>query len=154
MSTHMDSKVNDKILILLKNMYGTHGKVKNICVTIHYYLGMTFDLSEKGKVKVDMIDYMSAMVDNFSTKFKPDDTEANPTAEDFFAECITDDLDRQQASEYHNLVSKEMFTCKRACPDIGLTITALCTRVKITIIMIGTNYIDCFNTLMEQEMKN
>ena len=66
MSSHMDSKVNDKFLIWLKKMYGTNGEVKSTRGTVHDYLGITFDLSEKGKVKVDMIDYMIAMVDDFS----------------------------------------------------------------------------------------
>ena len=67
---------------------------------------MTFDFSEKGKVKVDMINYMAAMVDDFSTKFKPDDTAPNPAAEDFFAEDSNDDLDTLQASKYHTFFCK------------------------------------------------
>ena len=78
MSSHVDSKFNDTFSIWLNKMHGTHGEVKSTRGTVHDYLGMTFDLSEKWKVKVDMIDYMAAMVDDFSTKFKPDDTAQNP----------------------------------------------------------------------------
>ena len=64
MSSHVDSKVNDKFLIWLNKMYGTHDKVKSTLGTSHDYLGMTSNFSEKGKVKVDMIDYMDEMVDD------------------------------------------------------------------------------------------
>ena len=147
----MDSKVNDKFLIWLNKMYGTNGEVKSTRGTVHDYLGITFDLSEKGKVKVDIIDYMIAMVDDFFTKFKPDDTAPNPVAEDLFAEGTTDDLYTQQAAEYHTFVANGLFSCKLFSPDIRPTISALSKRVKIPIGMIGTNYTDCFDTLMEQE---
>ena len=80
MSSHVDIKLNNKFLIWLNKIYGTHGEVKVTRGTVHNFLGMTSDLSEKGKVKVDIIDYMAAMVDGFSTKFKPYDTAPNPAA--------------------------------------------------------------------------
>ena len=48
-----------------------------------------------------MIDYMDAMFDNFSIKFKPDDTSPNPESEDLFVYGTTADLDTQKAAEYH-----------------------------------------------------
>jgi hypothetical protein len=47
---------------------------------------MTFDFSEKRKVKIDMITYMEAMVDDFSVEYKKTDTAPTPAAEDLFAE--------------------------------------------------------------------
>ena len=67
-------------------MYGGYGEVKSTRGKIHDYLGMTFDFSEKGKVKIDMIDYMSSMVDDFSVDFKPGDTAPTPAAPDLFAD--------------------------------------------------------------------
>ena len=77
-----------------------------------------------------MIDYMDAMFDNFSTKFKPDDTSQNPATQNLLAEGITDDLERQQADKYHNFVAKGLFAYKRYRPNIGPTMSVLCTRVK------------------------
>ena len=54
-------------------MYGGYGEVKATRGKVHDYLGMTFDFSEPGKLKLDMIDYMKAMVDDFSINFKPTD---------------------------------------------------------------------------------
>ena len=46
-----------------------------------------------------MIDYMDAMVDDFTTKFKPDDTAQAPAAEGLFAEGTTYDLDKATSSQ-------------------------------------------------------
>ncbi len=91
---------------------------------------MTFDFSEKGKVMIDMIDYMSAMVDGFTTKFKPDDTAPTPAASDLFAEGSSDKLNKEQAETFHTFVAKGLFACKQARPDIHTAISLLCTRVK------------------------
>jgi hypothetical protein len=130
MCSHMDPKVNDEFEEWLNHMYGSHGKVTATRGDIHDYLGMTFDFSEKGKVKIDMIDYMEAMVDTFSTKFKPSDTASSPAAEDLFAEGEGGDLEKQRSEEYHTFVAKGLFACKRARPDIHPTIAVLSTRVK------------------------
>ncbi len=53
MSSHVDTKVNDKFEIWLNKMYGSHGKVKATRGKVHDYLGMTFDFSQEGKVLVD-----------------------------------------------------------------------------------------------------
>ena len=130
MASHMDSKVNDKFLKWLNKMYGTYGEVKATRGPIHDYLGMTFDFSDPGKVKIDMIDYMNAMVDDFSMDFKEGDVTPNPAGDDLFAEGTGNKLDKQQAQEYHTFVAKGLFASKRARPDIQPTIAVLCTRVK------------------------
>lgn len=53
---------------------------------VHDYLGMMFHFSEKGnKVKIDMIDYMESMFNNFPTKFKPTDVAETPAVDNLFA---------------------------------------------------------------------
>ena len=111
-------------------MYGKHGEVKATCGKIHDYLGMTFDFSEEGKVKVDMLDYMKAMVADFSIKFKPKDTAATPATPDLFAEGTGAKLDKEHREEFHTFVAKGLFACKRARLDIHTAVTTLCTRVK------------------------
>jgi hypothetical protein len=91
---------------------------------------MTFDFSETGKVKIDMINYMEAMVDDFSANFKPSDIATSPASEDLFSAGESDALDEQRSEEYHTFVAKGLFACKRARPDIHPTIAVLCTRVK------------------------
>jgi hypothetical protein len=130
MCSHMDSKVNDDFVKWLNKLYGNHGKVAVTRGDIHDYLGMTFDFSVKGKVIIDMIDYMESMVDDFSTKFKPNETAPTPAPEDLFAEGEGEPLEKQRAEEFHTFVAKGLFACKRARPDIHPTIAVLCTRVK------------------------
>ena len=76
-------------------MYGSYGEVKATRGPIHDYLGMRFDYSEPGKVKVDMIDYINAMVDDFTTTI--DNTAPTPAAENLFAEGKGDKLGKAEA---------------------------------------------------------
>jgi hypothetical protein len=130
MCSHMDPRTNDEFEVWLNKMYGDHGPVTTTRGNVHDYLGMTFDFSVKGKVMIDMIDYMERMVDDFSTVFKPSDTAPTPAAEDLFAAGDGDDLEKQRSEEYHTFVAKGLFACKRARPDIHPAIAVLCTRVK------------------------
>jgi hypothetical protein len=130
MSSHEDTKVNDEFLKWLNKMYGKVGEVKATRGKVHDYLGMNFDFSEKGKVKIDMINYMKAMVNDFSIKFGEKDTAPTPATDDLFAEGNGPKLDKKRAEEFHTFVAKGLFACKRARPDIHTAISALCTRVK------------------------
>lgn len=130
MCSHMDPKVNDELEEWLNEMYGKHGPVTTTRGDVHDYLGMTFDFSTKGKVKIDMIDYMERMVDDFSTKFKPSDTAPSPAAEDLFAAGDGEALEEQRAKEFHTFVAKGIFACRRARPDIHSAIALLSTRVS------------------------
>ena len=122
--------MNDKFLEWLNKMYGNYGAVKATRGFIHEYLGMTFDYSEKGIVKVDMIDYMKAMIEDFPIKLGPKDVAATAAPEDLFAAGNGAKLYKHQAEGYHMFVAKALFACKRARPDIHTATTTLCTRVK------------------------
>ena len=52
MGSHVNPKVNDKFLKWLDELYGHFGEVKARHGPVHNYLGMTFDFSEKGIVKL------------------------------------------------------------------------------------------------------
>ncbi|MGC8553855.1 MAG: hypothetical protein ACP5O7_13520, partial [Phycisphaerae bacterium] len=130
MSSHIDTKVNEKFEIWLNKMYGMHGKVKKTRGKVHDYLGMVFDFSEEGKVKVDMCEYIANMVDDFPIDLKPTDTALTPAADDLFSENEGPKLDKDKAEVFHTYVAKGLFACKRARPDIHTAIALLCTRVK------------------------
>lgn len=129
-SSHVNSKVNDEFLKWLNKMYGEFGEVKATRGPVHDYLGMTFDFSQKGKVIVDMIDYITAMVNDFPTKLKPTDVAPTPAAEDLFAQGKGENLQKETAENFHTFVAKALFACKRVRPDIHTANAALCTRVK------------------------
>jgi hypothetical protein len=114
----------------LNQKYGKHGEVQSKRGKLHEYLGMTFDFSEPGKVIIDMIDYMKAMVDDFPVKFTATQTEETPAANDLFDAGTSEALDTASSETFHTFVAKGLFACKRARPDIHTAIAVLCTRVK------------------------
>ena len=65
-------------------MYGGYGKVKTMRGQIHNYLGITFDLSDKEKEKIHIIEYMDEMVNKSPIKSNPNDTSPDPEAGYFF----------------------------------------------------------------------
>ena len=130
MSSHVDSKVNDEFAKWLNRKYGKHGAVKVNRGKVHDYLGMVFDFSKPGKVMVDMSDYVKAMIKDFPIKFKPNDSVATPATDDLFSTGTSDVLSKQKAEEFHTFVAKALFMCKRARPDLHITVAVLCTRVK------------------------
>ena len=70
MSSHMDSKVNDKFLKWLNEMYGDHGEVVATHGKVQDYLGMVLDFRNKGCMIVDMSKYTRKMVDDFKAKYE------------------------------------------------------------------------------------
>jgi hypothetical protein len=129
-SSHDDPKVNDKFEDWLQMKYGEHGKVVAHRGKIHDYLGMELDYSEPGKVKIGMIDYVENMLRDFPEQLMDTDTSKTPAGDDLFNHGQGKKLEKERAEQYHTMVAKGLFLCKRARPDIQPTITVLCTRVK------------------------
>jgi Reverse transcriptase (RNA-dependent DNA polymerase) len=129
-SSTVDSKVHDAFEVWLNDMYGSITPVKVHRGKVHDYLGMTFDYSQPGKVIVDMKEYVSNMLDEFSVKFQPEDTAPTPARNDLFAAGIGEALNTAEREEFHTFVAKGLFLCKRARPDIHPAIAVLCSRVK------------------------
>ena len=64
---------------------------------MHHYLGMTFYFSEKGIVKIDMVDYVQGMLDDFPVKLGTKDVSPTPAAENLFAARTSPDLSKEKA---------------------------------------------------------
>ena len=124
------AKANDDLLKWLNLMYGEFGAVKATRGKVHDFLGMTFDYSVPGKVKVDMIDYMKSMLEEFPVKFEPGESAESAAAEDLFSVTDADPLPKDDADTYHHFVAQGLWACKRARPDIQPAIVVMCTRVK------------------------
>jgi hypothetical protein len=91
---------------------------------------MTFDFSNKGKVIINMTDYVKNMIEDCSIKLTEKDVEKTPAAPNLFDKGNGPKLDKEMAEEFHTIVAKGLFLCKRARPDIHPTIALLCTRVR------------------------
>ena len=129
-SSHKFASVNTNFLRWLNEKYGKYGKVVATRGKVHDYLGMTFDYRTKGKVKIDMSDYIKKTLDEFKEDYKLDGTAETPAGSDLFNHGSGEELSGKQKSDFHTFVAKGLFACKRARPDIHLAITALSTRVR------------------------
>jgi hypothetical protein len=72
-SSHVDPKVNDDFLLWLEKIYGNKD-IAPVTATrgkIHDYLAMKLNFTEKGKLKLDMVDYVDNMVNNFPEELSP-----------------------------------------------------------------------------------
>jgi len=115
-SSHVNTKVNDEFKIWLNKMYGAFGEVKATRGKVHDYLGMTFDFSTKGKVIVDMSEYIGNMIDEFPIKLKPTDVAPTPAAEDLFAEGTGKKLDKEQAEQFHTVRGERSVRVQASVP--------------------------------------
>jgi hypothetical protein len=128
-SSHMDKQVNTEFKQWLDEKYGQHGEVKADRSHLFDYLGMNFDLTEKGTLKVDMIKYMTQMCTDFPMDLDGT-SEEHPAPPDLFAASGGEPLEKERAETFHKFTAKGLFACKRARPDTHPAIAILCTRVK------------------------
>ena len=73
---------------------------------------------------------MKSMVKNISIKLNPNDTSLYPSNGNLFSVGYSEELCKYKSRQFHRLVAKLMFVCKRSLPDFHPIIIALCTRVK------------------------
>ena len=95
----------------------------------HKFLGMEFDFTDIGAVKIDMKSYVLDMIKSFPEKVTT--KAATPAAVHLFqTREDAPKLSEEKASIYHTITAKGLFLCKRARADIQTTIAFLSTRVK------------------------
>ena len=129
-SSHKDPKVNDEFVKWLNKNYGEHGAVAVHRGKIHDYLGMELEYTESGELIIGMVKYVEKMIETFPVKLLPKDTAMTPAGDNLFDEGQSKKLSQARAEEFHTMVAKGLFLCKRARPDIQQPIAILATRVK------------------------
>ena len=87
---------------------------------------MIFEYEEESKVKVDMSSYMKNMLDDFPVKLKKSQMAATPAGEGLYNLGQGRKLSKEDAEAFHTMVSKGLFVCQRARPDIQPMIALLC----------------------------
>jgi hypothetical protein len=125
--SHLRPQRVTELLLYLEQLYGepmvvTRGKK-------HTYLGMDFDYTTKGVVKVSMDGYIEETLEEFPEHVvKPAKTCAanhlltvNPNGKK---------LSEERAQLFHRYVAKLLFISRRSRPDIQATIAFLTTRVQ------------------------
>jgi hypothetical protein len=126
--SHVDPEVNTEFGRWLTSKYGDCKEHRG---KHHEYLGMDFDYSEKGKVKVRMIPYLQSILDDFPEEIVG--TKSTPAADYLFKvrdESETKKLPEEQAASFHRTTAKLVFVQARARRDIQTSTAFLTTRVK------------------------
>jgi hypothetical protein len=118
-SSRVDKHVNDEFLHWLKAMYASDGigEVKATRGQKHDYLGMTLDYTLPGTLKVDMTQYVKAIIEEFPENLSG--KSACAWSENIFK--VNEDakkLDKETAAIFHTFDMKGMFLCKRGRQDI------------------------------------
>jgi hypothetical protein len=90
---------------------------------------MTLDYSERGKVKIQMLDNVDKMLADLPTEM--DGEAPSPVANHLLtAKDDQTKVDQNKAQFFHTYVAKTLFLCKRARPDLQTAVAFLSTRVK------------------------
>ena len=117
-SSHKDPRVNDEFVIWLNKKYGEHGAVAVHRGKMHDYLGMELKYTNEGELIIGMVKYVEKMIETFPIKLLPKDTALTPAGNNLFDEGQSKKLSQARAEEFHTMVAKGLFLCKRARPDI------------------------------------
>jgi hypothetical protein len=109
--SHIKQEVLDDIASKLNAEYGKEVALTVHRGTIHDYLGMTIDYSEKGKVKFLMPDYVNSILEESPMEMTGMDV--TPASSNLFTvRKSTDNLDDERAMMYHHLTAKMLYLCK------------------------------------------
>ena len=134
--SHKKKEAVDDMVLWLRHKYEEilsdgEGKMTVRRGKVHDYLGMTLNFSAPGEVRVDMADYVKAMIVDFCEHDPSDKTAVTPAAEHLFQ--VRDDVPKiseKLAKIFHNFAAQGLFATKRARPDIHTAISFLTTRVR------------------------
>ena len=118
-STHANSEVNDDFLSWLKKKYASDG-IGKVTVTRgkrHEYLGMTLVFTSDGKLKIDMIDYINKICNEFPERLDGD-TKYPWTEILFSVDKNSPILSTENLNSFHTHTMKVMYLAKRTRPDV------------------------------------
>ncbi len=91
------------------------------------YLGMQFDFSEMGRVRISMQGYVADLLSSLDVT----GVVATPATLHLFDICNEDQqIGATEKERFHTVVAKLLYLAKRARPDILTTVAFLATRVQ------------------------
>ena len=130
LSSHMDKKVNDQFHLWLKE---TFGKLKDVKVSrgkVHEFLGQLIDFSKPGTVIFSQDDHVEDMIASCPVKLSKGAAAPTPAGNNLFNVGKSKPLSKEMREQFHTCVAKGLFIAKRSRPDILLTVSVLCGRVR------------------------
>jgi hypothetical protein len=129
--SHADSDVTENIVETLQLKYGS--EEAPVTVTrgkVHDYLGMTLNYTTKGKVIVQMEEYVKELLNSVKEEIGGGVAATPAAAHIYSVNPEAERLEQVQADTFHTLTAKLLFLCKRARPDLQQAVGFLTTRVK------------------------
>ena len=114
----------EELLEQLKAEFGTITPLLTNRGPVHDYLGMTLDLSVKGKVQVTMKSYIHNMLTKLPADM--DGVASTPAADHLFQvnpKLVL--LDKEATELFHHHITKLLFLCKHAWRDIQTAVAFL-----------------------------
>ena len=126
----MKQGVLDKIIDDLNDIFGSDGELLAASYgSVHEYLGMIIDWSDKGRVIFTMYDYLEDILAEALECF--DGEHVTPAVNDLFqVDESARKLDEKISDYFHRTVARFLYAAKRARPDIQVSVAFLCKRVK------------------------
>jgi len=124
MITCADEEFLEAVLEYIERVYK---KVTIHRGSVHSYLGMMFDFSEEGKVKVTMEGYVNELLRYAEAA----GVAASPAADYLFVIRDSKPLSAADRERFHSLVAKFLHLAKRVRPDILPVVAFLATRVQV-----------------------
>ncbi len=122
--TCVDQNIIDNFLEQLTSRYGP---LKISRGSIHFFLGMLFDYSVKGQVKVSMDGYTKDLLRITGVTAK---VTTPATAKLFVIDKEAPPLDAHRKSVFHSITAKLLYLAKRVRPEILVATIFLTTRVQ------------------------
>jgi hypothetical protein len=121
-----DRRGVDDVINELTRVYGNINVHREDVVD---YLGMDFDYSNPGVVKISM----TAMVDQVIEELQVSEKVRTPAANDLFhVDEKSELLEKERKEKFHSLVAKLLYMAKRARPDILAAVSFLTTRCQVS----------------------
>ena len=84
MPSNVNPKVNDNFKEQMNHNNGKHVEVKANRGKVHKYLGITFYFTEKGQVKIKIVDYVERMINELTMKISNCNTALTPAGNNIF----------------------------------------------------------------------
>ena len=124
----MAEVIND-VIRLLNGEFGAQSELTVSSGTSHDYLGMTLDFSKAGQLQVNMIRYITLVLDGMPEEMKG--TVVTPAASHLFQvnEWSAQLLDGNRKDFFHHITMQLAYVSQHAWPDIRTAITFLQTWV-------------------------
>ena len=124
----MSCKSDNNMEIALKEIESKFGEVTIQRGNVLNYLGMVFDFSIKGKVKVNMGGFIEEMLIDVGNRF--DGECETPARKDLFIVGTSKEVDVKEREFFHSFTAKLLYLAKRVRPDILVAVSYLTKRVK------------------------